>query len=108
MFRLKSIKNMLNWANLSLPNFSYSVTSLDRVDEQSFQKFPTNPMYDLQKVQPAFMEFSVKANLLIEPDGAFLLEGATAKLQLFEHSGILDKEGNPTKVGEYMKINYYR
>jgi len=27
-----------------------------------------------------------------------LLEGATAKLQLFEHSGILDKEGNPTKV----------
>ena len=54
------------------------------------------------------MEFSVKANLLIEPDGAFLLEGATAKLQLFEQSGILDKEGNPTKVGEYMKINYYR
>ena len=53
-----------------------------------------------QKVQPAFMEFTVKANLLIEPDGAFLLEGATAKLQLFEHSGILDKEGNPTKVGE--------
>jgi len=51
-----------------------------------------------EKVQPAFMEFSVKANLLIEPDGAFLLEGATAKLQLFEQSGILDKEGNPTKV----------
>jgi len=51
-----------------------------------------------EKVQPAFMEFTVKANLLIEPDGAFLLEGATAKLQLFEHSGILDKEGNPTKV----------
>ena len=57
-------------------------------------------MCDFQKVQPAFMEFSVKANLLIEPDGAFLLEGATAKLQLFEQSGILDKEGNPTKVGE--------
>ena len=57
-------------------------------------------MCDFQKVQPAFMEFTVKANLLIEPDGAFLLEGATAKLQLFEQSGILDKEGNPTKVGE--------
>ena len=88
--------------------FFYSVTTLERVDGQSFQKFLTNPMFDFQKVQPAFMEFTVKANLLIEPDGAFLLEGATAKLQLFEHSGILDKEGNPTKVGEYMKINYYR
>ena len=91
---------MLNWAQLSLPDLSYSVTTLDRVDGQSFQKFLTNLMCDFQKVQPAFMEFSVKANLLIEPDGAFLLEGATAKLQLFEHSGILDKEGNPTKVGE--------
>ena len=91
---------MLNWAQLSLLDLSYSVTTLDRVDGKSFQKFPTNPMCDFQKVQPAFMEFTVKANLLIEPDGAFLLEGATAKLQLFEHSGILDKEGNPTKVGE--------
>ena len=91
---------MLNWAQLSLPDLSYSVITLDRVDGQSFQKFLTNLMCDFQKVQPAFMEFTVKANLLIEPDGAFLLEGATAKLQLFEHSGILDKEGNPTKVGE--------
>jgi hypothetical protein len=99
---------MLNGAYLSLLYFSYSVTTLDRVDWQSIQKFLTNTMFDFQKVQPAFMEFTVKANLLIEPDGAFLLEGATAKLQLFEHSGILDKEGNPTKVGEYMKINYYR
>jgi len=56
----------------------------------------TDPNYE--KVEPAFMEFTVKSNLFIEPDGAYLLEGATAKLQLFEQSGIKDSEGKPKKV----------
>merc|ERR1712213_175779 len=33
------------------------------------------------------MEFNVKADLSIEPDGAYLLEGGVAHLQLFEKSG---------------------
>ena len=45
------------------------------------------------------MEFTVKANLFMEPDGAYLLEGANAKLQLFEQSGMSDEEGNPIKRG---------
>ena len=43
------------------------------------------------------MEFSVKANMFMEPDGPYLLEGATAHLQLFELSGVKDDNGNPTK-----------
>ncbi len=52
-----------------------------------------------EAVQPAYMEFSVKSNLVIEPDGAYLLEGGNAQLQLFEISGIKDKNGNPTRRG---------
>lgn len=43
------------------------------------------------------MEFSVKANLVMEPDGPYLLEGATAHLQLFEISGVKDDNGKPTR-----------
>ena len=50
------------------------------------------------------MEFNVKSSLFIEPDGPYLLEGGTAKLQLFEKSGILDEEGNPTKRGNLRYI----
>ena len=57
-----------------------------------------------QKIEPAFMEFNVKSSLFIEPDGPYLLEGGTAKLQLFEKSGILDEEGNPTKRGNVRYI----
>ena len=53
------------------------------------------------------MEFSVKANLFIEPDGAYLLEGGTAKLQLFEKSGLLDKDGNAKKVGKHNKYIFF-
>lgn len=53
----------------------------------------------LQNIDPSYMEFTVKANLFMEPDGAYLLEGANAKLQLFEQSGMSDEEGNPIKRG---------
>ena len=45
------------------------------------------------------MEFNVKADLSIEPDGAYLLEGGVAHLQLFEKSGVKDEEGNFIKRG---------
>ena len=51
------------------------------------------------------MEFSVKSSLFIEPDGAYLIEGGTAKLQLLEKTGISDEEGNPIKKGK-KEINY--
>ena len=49
------------------------------------------------------MEFSVTASLVIEPDGAFLLEGGTAQLKLFEKSGILNEQGKPTLRGKIYK-----
>ena len=57
----------------------------------------------LQKVDPAYLEFSVTASLVIEPDGAFLLEGGTAQLKLFEKSGILNEQGKPTLRGKIYK-----
>ena len=46
------------------------------------------------------MEFNVKADLSIEPDGAYLLEGGVAHLQLFEKSGMKDEEGKFIKRGK--------
>ena len=51
-------------------------------------------------MDPAYLEFSVTASLVIEPDGAFLLEGGTAQLKLFEKSGILNEQGKPTLRGK--------
>ncbi len=47
------------------------------------------------------MEFSVTANLEIDPDGVYLLEAGTAHLRLLEQSGVQDEEGNAVKVGKY-------
>ena len=54
-------------------------------------------------MEPAYLEFSVTASLVIEPDGAFLLEGGTAQLKLFEKSGILNEQGKPTLRGKIYK-----
>ena len=55
-------------------------------------------------MEPAYLEFSVTASLMIEPDGPFLLEGGTVQLKLFEKSGVLDEEGKPTLRGK--KFNH--
>ena len=62
----------------------------------------------LQKIEPSFMEFNVKADLSIEPDGAYLLEGGVAHLQLFEKSGVKDEEGNFIKRGRpfYLLLSF--
>ena len=52
-----------------------------------------------QNVKPAHLEFTVKADLFIEPDGAFLLEGGKAHLKLFEKSGLRDSTGEQIKRG---------
>ena len=62
----------------------------------------SDPNYE--KVDPAYLEFSVTASLVIEPDGAFLLEGGTAQLKLFEKSGVLDEQGKPTLRGKIRKV----
>ena len=65
----------------------------------------------LQKIEPSFMEFNVKADLSIEPDGAYLLEGGVAHLQLFEKSGVKDEEGNFIKRGRpfiYFVLFYWK
>ena len=56
------------------------------------------------------MEFNVKADLSIEPDGAYLLEGGVAHLQLFEKSGVKDEEGNFIKRGRpfYLFLSFHR
>ena len=50
------------------------------------------------------MEFTVKGDLFIEPDGAFLLEGGKAHLRLFEKSGLRDSFGELIKRGMNSKI----
>jgi len=55
----------------------------------------TDPNYE--NVKPAHLEFTVKADLFIEPDGAFLLEGGKAHLKLFEKSGLRDSTGEQIK-----------
>ena len=60
-------------------------------------------------MEPAYLEFSVTASLMIEPDGPFLLEGGTVQLKLFEKSGVLDEEGKPTLRGKkfnHVILNY--
>ncbi len=49
-----------------------------------------DPNYE--KIPPAVMEFDVSAPLSLEPDGVFLLEGATVDFKLKEKG--LDSEGN--------------
>ena len=61
-----------------------------------------NSLKIFQKVEPAFLEFSVKADIFIEPDGAFLLEGGVAHLQLFEKSGLKDENGKPVRRGKLL------
>ena len=55
-------------------------------------------------MEPAYLEFSVTASLVIQPDGPFLLEGGTAQLKLFEKSGVLDEQGKPTLRGKRVKV----
>ena len=57
-----------------------------------------------QDVKPAHLEFTVKGDLFIEPDGAFLLEGGKAHLRLFEKSGLRDSAGELIKRGMNSKI----
>jgi hypothetical protein len=54
-------------------------------------------------MEPAYLEFSVSANLIIVPDGAFLLEGGVANMKLFEVSGVKDSEGKNTRRGKLKK-----
>ena len=50
----------------------------------------------LQGLEPATMEFSVKSNLVIEPDGVYMLEGARVPMKLVE--SVKGKDG-PIKRG---------
>ena len=56
-------------------------------------------LFIFQHIKPAHLEFTVKADLFIEPDGVFLLEGGKATLKLFEKSGLKDSTGEPIKRG---------
>lgn len=49
------------------------------------------PVPTCQSIDAAVLEFSITAPLLVEPDGAFLLEGATVKFRLLERG--VDREG---------------
>jgi hypothetical protein len=49
----------------------------------------TDPNYE--SLDPAVMEFTITAPLQVEPDGVFLLEGATVQFRLFEK--VVDRDG---------------
>ena len=48
----------------------------------------------MQSLDPAILEIEVSAPLSIEPDGAYLLEGATAQFKITEKG--VDAEGKET------------
>ena len=55
-----------------------------------------------QSLEPAIMEFSVKSNLVIEPDGVYMLEGARVPMRLME--SVKSKDGVVSRGDKFVTI----